>query len=192
MSNANRIPRRALVVDDEEGICRQLREALESERWEVRVCIDGQQAIHAIPDFCPTVVVLDLLMPKVGGLVVQDWIRDNRPWTPVVILTGHGTEEDAIECCNQHAFKFLRKPVSPLQVAKVCEEALDSYPDPVVAFFRWFQSVPDPSQVIYQTVSGRKVSAGELMDEVQRQSDEGREFIRQVTGVAVELVIRRL
>jgi len=46
--------------------------------------------------------------------------------------------------------------------------------------------------VVYQTASGRNVSASELNDEVQRQSPTGREFIRRVTGVAVELVMTRL
>jgi DNA-binding NtrC family response regulator len=110
----------------------------------------------------------------------------------VIILTGHGTEEDAIKCCNQHAFRFLRKPCSPLEVAQLCHEALLSYPDPVVAFFRWFTALPDPTKVVYQTASGKSVSARDLLDAVQRQSPTGREFIQQVTGVAVELVMKRL
>ena len=110
----------------------------------------------------------------------------------MIILTGHGTEEDAIKCCNQHAFRFLRKPESPLEILQVCQEALASYPEPVVAFFHWFAALPDPSKVVYQTASGRNVSATELIDEVQRQSPTGRELIQQVMSVAVELVIKRL
>jgi DNA-binding response OmpR family regulator len=181
-----------LVVDDEVDICRQLREALETEGWEVHACSDGAQAIEAAHTFCPTVVVLDLRMPKKDGLEVQTWLSEQRPWTPVIILTGHGTEEDAIRCCNLHAFQFLRKPVSPLEIVRECETARASYPDPVVAFFHWYAALPDPNKVVYQTASGRNVSASELNDEVQRQSPTGREFIRRVTGVAVELVMTRL
>ena len=192
MSKSHELPRRALIVDDEAEICRQLREALEPEGWEVRLCGDGVQAIEDARQFCPTVVVLDLRMPKKDGLEVQAWLREHLPWTPVIILTGHGTEEDAIKCCNQHAFRFFRKPESPLVILEACEEALESYPDPVVAFSHWFAALPDPSKVVYQTASGMNVSATQLMDEVQRQSPTGREFIQQVTSVAVELVIKRL
>lgn len=192
MSKPSKLPRRALVVDDEADICRQLREALEAECWKVCVAQDGEQAMAEVRDFRPTVVVLDLRMPKADGLEVHEWTREHYPWTPVIILTGHGDEDAAIACCNQHAFRFLRKPVSPVKVASICEEALDSYPDSVVAFFKWYQSVPDARKIMYRTASGRQISAQQLMEEVQRQSPEGREFIREVAGVAAELVARRL
>ncbi len=180
MSAPSRMPRRALVVDDELGICKQLREALESAHWEVQVCADGEKAIQAVQDFSPAVVVLDLRMPKVDGLRVLAWIRE------------HGTESDAIECCNKHAYRFLQKPVSPLTIVGTCEEALDSYPDEVIAFWKWFSALPDPNKVVYQTAAGRTVSAQQLMEEIQRQSPDGRDFIRQVAGVAVELMTKRL
>ncbi len=192
MPHRNDLPRRVLVADDEPDICRQLREALEAGGWEVHDANDGDAASKAVADLHPTVVVLDLRMPKADGLVVHKQIKEERPWTPVIILTGHGDEDDAIECCNQHAFCFLRKPVSPIEIANICERALDSYPDSVVAFFSWFHSVPDPSQVVYRTASGQLISAQQLMEEVQRQSPQGREFIREVARVAAELVVRGL
>ena len=82
--------------------------------------------------------------------------------------------------------------MSPLEIVAACEEALDSYPDEVIAFWKWFAALPDPTKVVYQTASGRTVSAQQLMEEIQRQSPEGREFIRQVAAVAVELVTKRL
>ena len=68
MSKSLELPRRALVVDDEKDICRQLTEALESEGWDVRSCGDGVQAIQAAQQFCPTVVVLDFACRKRTGL----------------------------------------------------------------------------------------------------------------------------
>ena len=192
MSAQNKMARRALVVDDEPGICKYLREALESADWEAQVCADGKEAIQAVQDFSPAVVVLDLRMPKVDGLEVLAWIREHRPWTAVIILTGHGTETDAIECCNKHAYRFFQKTVPPLEIVAACEEALDSYPDEVIAFWKWYAALPDPTKVVYQTVSGRTVSAQQLMQEIQRQSPDGRDFIRQVAAVAVELVTKRL
>ena len=192
MSAPSRMPRRALVVDDDPGICKYLREALESADWEAQVSADGEKAIQAVQDFSPTVVVLDLRMPKIDGLKVLAWIREHRLWTAVIILTGQGEMGDAIESCNQHVFRFLQKTVTPLAIVAACEEALDSYPDEVIAFCKWFAALPDPTKVVYQTASGRTVSAQQLMEEIQRQSPEGREFIRQVAAVAVELVTKRL
>jgi DNA-binding NtrC family response regulator len=184
--------RRVIVVDDESDICRQLREAFEAKRWEVRVCEDGVAAEHEVTAFDPTVVVLDLRMPKKGGLEVLDFIRAARPWTQVVILTGHGTEEDAIRCVNKHAFRFLQKPIPPRQVVEAAEEAIQEVPEPVRAFQSWYYSLPDHDKVVYKTASGERVTAARLFDEVQRRTRTGREFLENVMAVAVELITERL
>lgn len=192
MSKAHELPRRVLVVDDEREFCDQMREAFQQSGWEVFVAYDGLEAEKVALAKRPLAVVLDLRMPKRGGIDVLHRLRKDLPWTQVVVLTGHGTEEDAVECCNQHAFKFLRKAVSPFQVVDACAEALDSVPPPIAAFFKWYEALPDPERVVYQTASGRQVTATELRDSIEKQTPEGQEFIGQVSGVAVELIMKRL
>lgn len=192
MSASHSALRRALVVDDEPDITRQIEEALVNTGWRVQCCADGRAAQDAIDTFNPLVVVLDLRMPKMSGMQLLRELHARRPWTQVIILTGHGTEDDAMESVNNNAFRFLRKPVSPLQIADHCEEAIKSIPGAVLAFYHWYKAVPNPDTVVFQTASGRQVSAKKLMDEIERQTSEGQEFLNQVTSVAIELISKRL
>ena len=183
---------RALVVDDDSDIRRQIGEVLTSRGWSVRLCGNGREAIDAVDDFNPLVAVLDLKMPIMTGTEVLREVRKRRPWAQVIIITGHGTEDDAVQSLNDHAFAFMRKPVSPFAVAAKCEEAIESIPTPIFAFYQWFHALPDPNRVVFQTASGKQVSAKDLLAEIESQSEEGRAFVEHVMRVAVELISKRL
>jgi DNA-binding response OmpR family regulator len=104
-----------LVVEDDEDILRVLCVFLEFANFEVRGVTNGQEAIRSIPEFCPQLIVLDLMMQPVDGFEVLNWLRTNRitPPLPVLILTAlthvteqvHGFEEGAIE--------YMTKPTQP-------------------------------------------------------------------------------
>ncbi|MFL5629269.1 MAG: response regulator transcription factor [Ktedonobacteraceae bacterium] len=104
-----------LVVEDDEDILRVLCAFLEFARFEVRGVTNGQEAISVIPEYCPHLVVLDLMMQPVNGFEVLNWLRVNRltPPLPVLVLTAlthvteqvHGFEEGAVE--------YMTKPTQP-------------------------------------------------------------------------------
>jgi DNA-binding response OmpR family regulator len=104
-----------LVVEDDEDILRVLCAFLEFASFEVRGVMNGQDAIRIIPEFCPHLVVLDLMMQPVNGFEVLNWLRINHltPPLPVLVLTAltdvpeqvHGFEEGAIE--------YMTKPTQP-------------------------------------------------------------------------------
>jgi len=185
------IPRRVLLVDDDREICKSWAEVLQSEGWEVDACYDGEAVHEKVESFDPSVVVLDLRFPKGDGLDVLDDLRSSRPWTNVVVITGHGEEQDAIACVNKGAFAYLKKVVSNSALLEKCEAARKSVPEMLLAFHKWYGALPDPDRVVFQTASGR-VTGRQLMEEIRRQSPLGREFLERVASTAVELVVNRL
>jgi len=104
-----------LVVEDDAAILQVLCVFLEFAEFEVLGISNGEEAIHVIPEFCPHLIVLDLMMQPVSGFEVLDWLRANRvtPPLPVLVLTAltqlteqvHGFEEGAVE--------YMTKPAQP-------------------------------------------------------------------------------
>jgi DNA-binding response OmpR family regulator len=186
------VPKRVLIADDEQDLCKSWAEILESEGWEVDVCFDGEAVGKELEDVDPSVVVLDLRMPKRDGLVVLGDLRSSRPWTNVVIITGHGEEQDAIRCLNEGAFAYLKKVVSREDLVETCERARQAVPETLLGFHKWYNALPDPDRVVYQTASSGSVTGRQLMEEIKRQSAIGREFLELVASTAAELVITRL
>ena len=101
---------RVLVVEDESDIRRHVVRALEREGMTVDQAEDGEQGWNIFEQALHPVVVLDLRMPRRGGLALLRMIHDRRPETQVIILTGHGGKTDAIEALNLHAAAYLEKP----------------------------------------------------------------------------------
>ncbi|MFZ1934021.1 MAG: response regulator [Thermoguttaceae bacterium] len=185
-------PKRVLLVDDAEEICKSWAEVLESEGWTVEQCYDGEAVKEKVESFDPTVVVLDLRMPKRDGIDVLRDLRSLRPWTNVVIVTGHGEEEDAIECLNEGAFHYLKKAVSNQDLIESCDLARQAVPETLLAFHHWYNALPDPDRVVYQSASSGSVSGRQLMEEIKKQTPIAREFLELVAGTAAELVMKRL
>jgi DNA-binding NtrC family response regulator len=188
----NQIPRRVLVVDDEVQVASRFKEALRTENWDVEICSSGDQVESKLSDFVPSVVVLDLRMPQKDGLDVLRDIERDHPWTRVVVVTGHGEEEDVIKCLNTGAYRYLKKPVGIDDLLNACEGALNDVPTVLWTLNSWYRALPDKDKMIFRTASGRRLSARELMKEITEQTELGREIVEQVLTVAVELIRTRL
>ena len=102
---------KVLLVDDEEDFVKSLSERIEMRNLGSDVALDGSQALEKIADKAPDVVVLDLKMPGMHGLEVLEQIKKAYPSIQVVILTGHGSEEDEKKARKLGAFDYLSKPV---------------------------------------------------------------------------------
>jgi DNA-binding NtrC family response regulator len=184
-------PKRVLLVDDDKEICKSWAEILESEGWSVEQCCDVEIVKEKVEAFDPTVVVLDLRMPRGDGIEVLEDLHSFRPWTKVVIATGHGQEEDAIKCLNKGAFAYLKKTVLRNDLLEKCEGARRAVPETLLAFHQWYNAMPDPDRVVYQTTSSGAVSGRQLMEEIKRQTPIAREFLELVASTAAELVVQR-
>jgi len=99
-----------LVIDDEPGIVRFLRRALESDGHTVLVATDGAEGLRANGEHVPDLVLLDLLMPGVGGLGVLAAILAEDPGARVVVLSAMGDVDTRVRCLELGAADFLPKP----------------------------------------------------------------------------------
>ena len=105
------MPRRVLVVDDEAGVREAMRQLLEYEGIEVRAVASGTDALDAYPEFLPHLVFLDVKMAGMDGLETLARLRQLDPAAQVVMISGHGTIQTAVEATQLGAYDFLEKPL---------------------------------------------------------------------------------
>ncbi len=103
-------PAEILVVDDEPGIREALRQMLEYEGYAVRDAASGPRALESYRERPADVVLLDIKMAPMDGLEVLERLRAEDPDATVVMISGHGTVETAVEALKKGAFDFLEKP----------------------------------------------------------------------------------
>lgn len=101
---------RILLVDDERPNRRVLREIFEFEKFEVDEAEDGELGLNKIINNDYDVVLLDIKMPKKDGMEVLEGMREAGKDTPVVVLSGHGSIETAVEAVKKGAFDYVSKP----------------------------------------------------------------------------------
>ncbi|MEU5853640.1 response regulator, partial [Saccharopolyspora shandongensis] len=107
--------RRVLVVDDEHAVRDVLRRYLERSGYEADLAEDGETALRLFAEREPDLVVLDLMLPGVGGLEVCRRVRD-RGQVPVVMLTALGEESDRVLGLEIGADDYVVKPFSPREL----------------------------------------------------------------------------
>jgi DNA-binding NtrC family response regulator len=102
-----------LVVDDEVGIRELLFEILRDEGYGVRLAENAQTARAARKEMRPDLVLLDIWMPDIDGItLLKEWATSGQLTMPVVMMSGHGTIDSAVEATRIGAFDFLEKPIS--------------------------------------------------------------------------------
>lgn len=117
---------RVLIVDDEEDIRFVLRQVLERGH-DLRLEADGNAAVRCLDDFSPDLVITDLHMPGASGLEVLDAAHDRDPLLPVMIITGSGTLDTAVEALRRGAYDYIVKPFDDLgAIRNTVERALES------------------------------------------------------------------
>jgi CheY-like chemotaxis protein len=113
-----------LVVDDEPIVCHSVRKILSKQGCAVEEAFDVDAALQKMNLQDYDLVLLDLKMPKRSGMDVLKSIKSQWPELPVIMVTGHGTIETAIEATRLGAFNFIPKPFTPTELTKVAVEAL--------------------------------------------------------------------
>ena len=116
---------RILVVDDETDIRSLLQDILKDEGYEVQVAADAAEARAARNSSMPDLVLLDIWMPDTDGItLLREWARDGLKF-PVVMMSGHGTVDTAVEATRLGAFDFIEKPLSMAKLLRTVERALE-------------------------------------------------------------------
>jgi DNA-binding NtrC family response regulator len=115
-----------LIVDDEKNIRAGLGRALELDGYRTVLAADGQEAVDAMREDEIDLVIADLKMPRVSGEELLKRVVDQYPTVPVIILTGHGTIETAVQAMRDGAYDFLTKPVSLDRLSLLAKRALST------------------------------------------------------------------
>lgn len=100
-----------LIVDDEQRFANMLAKRLSLRGCHCEVCYNGQQALDLVKQKNFFLILLDLHLPDIYGIEVLTRIKAISEMTPVIILTGHGTEKDRRACMQQGAYAFWHKPL---------------------------------------------------------------------------------
>ncbi|MGH8398877.1 MAG: sigma-54-dependent transcriptional regulator [Gammaproteobacteria bacterium] len=115
-----------LVVDDEADIRGMVQEILTEEGYEVRVAGNAAEARSARKKSEPDLVLLDIWMPDMDGIsLLKEWTREDALSFPVVMMSGHGTVETAIEATKLGALDFVEKPLSLAKLLRTVEHAIE-------------------------------------------------------------------
>ncbi|WP_295581794.1 sigma-54 dependent transcriptional regulator [uncultured Lamprocystis sp.] len=116
-----------LVVDDEPDIRRLVQEILEDEGYRVSGAESGNAARLALRERRPDLILLDIWMPDLDGIsLLKEWSQDEGLPCPVIMMSGHGTVETAVEATRLGAYDFLEKPLSMAKLLLTVERALEA------------------------------------------------------------------
>ena len=114
-----------LIVDDDKIIADILKDLLSERGRSVDVCHDGLAAIERIQKNFYDLIIVDLVMPRVGGLDVLKYARKINPDVIVIIITGYASVETAIMAIKEGAYDYIRKPCKLEEIKIVVENAID-------------------------------------------------------------------
>ena len=117
------LPSKVLLVDDEREFVQTLSERLQLRDMGTAVVFDGKEALSALEEEEPEVMVLDLKMPGIDGLEVLRRVKTEHPNVEVIVLTGHGTKEIERTCLEMGACAYLEKPVDMEVLTQTMKDA---------------------------------------------------------------------
>src|SRR5574340_844125 len=117
--------RKVLVVDDDPVVGKSFERVLGGKGYSVIVAHDAAQALERMREAEVDLLVTDIKMPGMYGIELAERVKERRPWTPVLIVTGYGTaaEEERARAAGVSA--FLHKPLSPDVIEGSTAQALD-------------------------------------------------------------------
>ena len=114
-----------LIIDDEKSIRGTLKEILEYEKYEVDEAEDGMKGLALMEKKRYDIVLCDIKMPKMDGIEVLGKIREKGLDSPVVMISGHGNVETAVESLKNGAYDFISKPLDLNRVLVTIRNAMD-------------------------------------------------------------------
>jgi two-component system nitrogen regulation response regulator NtrX len=178
---------RILIVDDEDSIRRVLRQVLEYEGHDVRAAEGGGEALGVYPSFEPDLTFLDVKMARMDGLEVLGRIRESDPDALVVMISGHGSIDTAVEATRRGAYDFLEKPLDMDRLLLTLRNALQQR-----GLAAELGRLRDEVESRYQIVGG-SFAIRTVVDRIEKVGPtEARVLISGENGTGKELVARAL
>ena len=116
-----------LVIDDERSIRNSMKDILQYEGYEVVLAENGMEGLVSVKSEKPDVVFCDIKMPKMEGIEVLERIKEFSADTPVIMISGHGTIDTAIEAIRKGAYDFIEKPLDFNRILITIKNATDKH-----------------------------------------------------------------
>ena len=149
MSKLNRV----LVVDDDPIIAKSFERSLPKTEYVVVTASSGDEALEKLKEGTYDVVFTDIKMPGMSGLELTQKIKAKQSWTPVVIITGFGSEENQATAKELGVVDFIQKPLNPAIINDTAHKAIEQ---PVVSAPAW--GITEPVIQQQETRSPRNVA----------------------------------
>ena len=115
---------RILVVDDELPVCKSIASALVGDEYAVDSALSGEEALELQEKKHYDAIIADLMMPGISGLELLKKVRENRPDTMMIMITGYPSIRTAVEAIRIGAFDYLPKPFTPNDLRSIVSRAL--------------------------------------------------------------------
>ncbi len=173
-----------LVIDDEKGIRNTLREILEYEKYTVEDAADGPAAIELTDKNTYDVILCDIKMPGMDGMEVLDHLLSKTD-TPVIMISGHGNIDTAVEAIKKGAFDYIAKPLDLNRLLVTIRNAMDK-----ASLITETKTLKRKVSKTYDMV-GESESMVEIREMIERVAPSGaRVLITGENGTGKELVAR--
>ena len=114
-----------LVIDDDAVVGRSFDRVLSEKGYDVSTALSGEEALETLDHSNFDVVFTDIKMPGIDGLEVTERIKAKCPWTPVVVITGYGTQANEVRASVLGASGFVRKPLTPEIIESITLKAVN-------------------------------------------------------------------
>lgn len=178
-----------LIVDDDKGIRSTLRDILEFEKYTIDESPDGLDCLVKIKQNNYDVIILDIKMPKMDGMEAIDRIQLLKPDIPVIMISGHGNIDTAVEAVKKGAFDFISKPPDLNRLLITLRNAMDK--SSLIGEKKTLQKKVSKSKV--QEIVGDSKSISTIKDTIERVGPtDARVLITGPNGSGKELVARWL
>ena len=176
-----------LIIDDERAIRKTLGEILSYEGYKIEEASDGEEGLRKFKEKAYDVVLCDIKMPKLDGIEFLDKAREANPDVPIIMISGHGTIETAVEAVKKGAFDYISKPPDLNRLLITLRNAMDK------------TSLVTETRVLKRKVSKTQEMIGEspaiqrIKDTIEKVAPtDARVLITGENGVGKELVARWL
>lgn len=178
-----------LVIDDEKSIRKTLREILEYEKFKVDDAEDGMAGIELMKKNSYDIVLCDIKMPKMDGMEVLEKIQKIAPDCPVIMISGHGNIETAVEALKKGAYDFIQKPLDLNRILVTIRNAMDK--SDLVKETKVLKKKIDKSKT-YEIIGDSKAIKEIKSLVIKIAPTDARVLITGSNGVGKELVARQL